>query len=208
MLIADQNHSLHSVSRLEDLQFFKQSEIILDRISISNIVKLRGSSKKERKKGMEKGRGGGRKETSLKRSRALQHVSRHRLDFPLGEKKDAGELEKGRQSKRACSISPGYRRLYFLSRIESASSTHTGALWRLTGRLSIAEFISFRISSLGHHCPSSRALSLFPPPPLGLCLSSPSLLHPQCHPLYPESSGQAEPVSHSHFVSVPRRLYR
>lgn len=32
---------------------------------------------------------------NLKRSRALQRVLRHRFDFPLGKKKDAGEPEKG-----------------------------------------------------------------------------------------------------------------
>ena len=117
---------------------------------------------------------------NLKRSRALQRVLRHRLDFPLGKKKDAGEPEKGGKAS-ARSISPGYRRLCFLSRIESASSTHTGALWRLTGRLSIAEFISFRISSLGYHCPPSRSFTPLPPSFsllfLWICVSL-------CHPFY------------------------
>lgn len=74
-------------------------------ISISDIVKLRSSPFSSRlsvEKGKgEKRRGRKRKgETNLKRSRALQRVFRHRLDFPSGKKKRCGQAGK-REAKQA-----------------------------------------------------------------------------------------------------------
>jgi len=116
-------------------------------ISIGNIIKLRSPSASHRRKiylyiyrKRERERRGKRNKSeefagittctpdinsTFRRERKKMRAIRKKRDKT--REREEKERERG-EGERTRSISPGYRRLCFLSRIESASSTHTGAL--------------------------------------------------------------------------------